>query len=356
MRWSLILFPSAAAFLGCGLAPCQEVVSASAGTVHYFEGAVFVDDHALEHKAAVFSNIPNGSILRTENGRAEILLTPGVILRLDEDSSINMVSNTLTDARLDFVKGSAILDTLTAAGMPPVVVTYQRCEIRFPKPGIYRLDSDTGVLQAYTGEAKVLGPEGKNSAVDTSKLFFFDLGMVTNKFGEPNQDAFYDWARGRADALSAENQLAEQSVDTGPVPGNAPFVWNTPVPYAATSPTYSIFDGTYYTGPAFSPFAYAATPFAPLGVWPVVVIERRHTGQHQPWHTGQHQPWPHRPISGSAISAGHVGVTQSPLRSPVFTPRPTPSVTSIRPQRPIATAPPRPHPVAPVAAHPVFHR
>ena len=120
MRWVHVLFPSAAAFLVCGLAPCQEVVSAYAGTVHYFEGAVLIDDHPLEHKAAVFSSIPNGSTLRTEKGRAEVLLTPGVVLRLDEDSSIQMVSNALTDTRIEFVKGAALLDTLTASPAPPV--------------------------------------------------------------------------------------------------------------------------------------------------------------------------------------------------------------------------------------------
>jgi hypothetical protein len=337
-----------AVLLACGIAPCQEVVSAYAGTVHYFEGAVFIDDHALEHKAAVFFSIPNGSTLRTEKGRAEVLLTPGVVLRLDEDSSIRLISNALTDTRVEFTKGAALLDTLGASGAPPVVLTYQHCQIRFPKPGIYRLDSDTSVLQAYEGETRVTSAEGKTSTVDTSKLFFFDLGTVTNKFGEPNEDAFYDWARGRADALSAENQLAAESMDNSAPSDNAPFIWSTPAPNIGSYPTYPIFDTTYYAGPAFNPFGYAAGPFAPFGVWPVVVLERRRPAQ-----SWQHQPWPHRPISGAAIGAGHTGIATSPLRFPVVTPRPAPSI-SMRPQRPVTGV--APHPVAPAAAHPVFHR
>ena len=345
MRWIHVLAPFAALFLICGLAPCQEVVSAYAGTVHYFEGAVFVNDRALEHKAAVFSNVPNGAMLRTEKGRAEVLLTPGAVLRLDEDSSIRMLSNALTDTRVEFVKGAALLDTLTASGTPPVVFVYQHSEIRFPKPGIYRFDSDTSVLQAYEGEAKVLGADGKTSTVDSSKLFFFDLGMVTNKFGEPNEDAFYDWARGRADALAAENQLAENSMDNGTDADNAPFVWSAPAPYSGSVPTYSIFDGTYYTGSLFSPFGYAGGPFAPFGVWPIVVLERRHYGQHQ--------PWPHRPVSTSKFGAGYIGARPTPIRFPVYAPRPVPSVSS-RPSRPVTTLA-APRPAAP-AVHPVFHR
>jgi hypothetical protein len=340
MRWIPVL---GSLFLLCGIAPCQEVVSAYAGTVHYFEGAVFIDDRPLEHKAAIFQSIPNGSVFRTAEGRAEVLLSPGVVLRLDEDSSVRMISNALTDTRIEFVKGSALLDTLAASGTAAVVVSHQSCRIRFPKPGIYRLDSDTDVLQAYDGEAEVTGPEGKISKVDTSKLFFFDLAMVTNKFGEPNEDAFYDWSRGRADALAAENQLAEQSMDNGADQDNAPFLWNTPVPYIGNSPTYSIFDGTYYTGSLFNPWGFGASPFPPFGVWPVVVLNPRHYGQYR--------PWPHRPVSGS-LATGYPGITQSPLRYPVFTPRPA-AGTTIRPSRPATYA--APHPAAP-AAHPVFHR
>lgn len=346
MRWIRVLVPSAAALWLCLPVTCQEVISAYAGTVHYFEGGVFLDNQALEHKPAVFPAIQNGSTLRTEQGRAEVLLTPGVVLRMDEDSSIRMVSNSLTDTRVEFLKGAAIVDTLAASGTPPVVLTYQQCQIRFPKAGIYRIDSDTSVLQAYVGEAKVAGTEGKTSSVDTSKLFFFDLGTTTNKFGEPNEDSFYDWSRGRADALSAENQLAEQSADSAAAADNSPYIWNTPIPYSGSYPTYSIFDGTYLAGSAFNPFfGFGAGGFAPFGVWPVVVLERRRPG------TYQH--WPHRPPSMPVLTSTHSGYRPSPVRGPVLQPRPLPSA-GIRTPR-VGAAPP-PHPVAPAAVRPLIHR
>ena len=43
--------------------------------------------------------------LRTEEGRAEVLLTPGVFLRLGENSSFRMITNRLIDTRLEFLSG-----------------------------------------------------------------------------------------------------------------------------------------------------------------------------------------------------------------------------------------------------------
>src|ERR1700685_1090165 len=142
---------------------CPEVISANSAPVHSLEGAALLDDHPIEHKAATFPSIAAGSTLRTEKGRAEVLLTPGVFLRLDENTAIRMVSNALTDTQVEFLRGSAIIDSMEASGTPPIELPYQHCRIRFPKNGIYRIDSDTGVLQAYSGQAQVAGPESKTS-------------------------------------------------------------------------------------------------------------------------------------------------------------------------------------------------
>ena len=352
MRWIHALVPSTAVFLLSLPAPCQEVVSAYAGTIHFLEGAGFLDDKPLDHRPAVFPVIKNGSTFRTQKGRAEVLLTPGAVLRVDDDSSIRMVSNTLTDTRVEFLKGAVILDTQSATASVPVVLLYQRFQVRFPKQGIYRLDADTGVLQAYAGEAKVLAPEGgKTSTVDASRLFFFDLGMLTNKFGEPNEDEFYDWARGRADTLSAENQLAEENEQDALSPDNSPYIWNTPVPYSGSYPSYSALDSTYLPGSVLNPlFAFGGGPGVPFGVWPVVVLHRRELNR-ELW---QHQHWPHRPSPAFPVTGpSRIGVSQLPLRAPVIHPRPVPNVGAMRAPRPVTVAP---RPVAPAGARPILHR
>ena len=56
----------------------QAVISTRSGLVHFFEGAVFVEGQPLEARLGRFAIVPEGAELRTEQGRAELLLTPGV--------------------------------------------------------------------------------------------------------------------------------------------------------------------------------------------------------------------------------------------------------------------------------------
>ena len=337
MRWMPVLVPSALPLLFCLAAPGQEVVSAYSGTVHFFEGAVLLDDQPLEHKPAAFPNIKEGSTLRTEKGRAEVLLTPGVFLRLDEDSAFRMVSSALTDTQLEFLHGSAIVDSMEALGTPPVVVTYQHCRMRFPKPGIYRIDSDTGVFQAYSGQAQAVAPDGKVSAIDPNKLYFFDLAAVTNKFGEPNEDEFYDWARGRADAISAANQLASQSngdpADSDPALG----IFTPPLPSYGTYPAYPALGDYGFGTPFFDPFfGFNAGGFVPYNVFPILVLvpSRKWTSR-----------WPHtNPAPTPGYVASRPVLTPAPIRVPIFTPRPVSGpVGAARPYRPPTIS--APHPV-----------
>jgi len=54
----------------------QYVVSAKSGTVNFTEGQVQLDGSTLESSITHYPNIKEGSVLSTENGRAEVLLTP----------------------------------------------------------------------------------------------------------------------------------------------------------------------------------------------------------------------------------------------------------------------------------------
>src|SRR5271154_5033787 len=81
----------------------QPVVAAHSGVVNFFEGSVSIDGQMLEQKFGRFNEMKPGSELQTGLGRAEILLTPGVLLRVDENSSIRMVSNKLADTKLEFI-------------------------------------------------------------------------------------------------------------------------------------------------------------------------------------------------------------------------------------------------------------
>src|SRR5713226_3930888 len=80
----------------------QTVISAHSGLIHYVEGRVLLDGKPVEVKITSFPEIKEGKEFRTEDGRAEVLLNPGVFLRMGENSAIRMVSNKLSDSRVEF--------------------------------------------------------------------------------------------------------------------------------------------------------------------------------------------------------------------------------------------------------------
>jgi hypothetical protein len=52
------------------------------GTLNYVEGQVSIGDQALDSKSIGAAQLQPGDLLNTEQGKAEILLTPGVFLRV----------------------------------------------------------------------------------------------------------------------------------------------------------------------------------------------------------------------------------------------------------------------------------
>src|SRR5437899_10588041 len=88
----------------------QPVISAKSGVVSYTEGTVKLADQPVEATATSFPEVKERAVLHTEDGRAEVLLTMGVILRMREDSSLMMLTNRLIDTRLDLLSGSHLIE------------------------------------------------------------------------------------------------------------------------------------------------------------------------------------------------------------------------------------------------------
>lgn len=100
----------ALATLAAGSLCGQSVLSVNSGLVHYAQGNVYIADHLYEPKNGHFTSLKNGEELRTEDGLAEILLSPGSYLRVAENSTVRMISNKLADTQLELVTGEALLE------------------------------------------------------------------------------------------------------------------------------------------------------------------------------------------------------------------------------------------------------
>jgi hypothetical protein len=357
MRLLRALFPTVLALQMCSGLFGQEVVSARSGMVHFTEGQVFLDGQPLDRKSGSFPGIKEGSTLRTEKGRAEILLTPGAFLRLDDNSSIKMVSTELADTRLVFENGSAILDLSDAAqANNGITITYKDARVKFPKKGVYRLDGDTGVLQVYSGGAMVTYA-GQETQVDPSHLYFCWLGLETNKLGAGTEDEFYDWASDRSQTIGDENQLAQQTgQDPGDVdPDPSAQLGAGAVPYSGSPgllppsvgpQVYPVPYSTYAIGGAFfNPFStFGPTPYLPFS-FPMLLVVRPNRTARSLWpHSGTNPVW--HPLATGRSSLSPLLPARTVMPRPMTVYRPI-SVPHLGPMA---------RPSAPVAIHAVGHR
>jgi hypothetical protein len=198
-------------------ASAQAVISTHSGVVHYFEGKVYLSGQPLQSRLGKFSSMADGAELRTEEGRAEVLLTPGVILRVDQNSAIRMLSNSLDDTRVELLAGSAMLDAGEPAPGTSLTLIEQGRKISFPEAGLYRLDSAPPRLEVREGEAQVIGGSLTNPvSVERGMALPLDdqaLAQGSAPSTDDQRDAFDNWSRGREDSISADNAIAANIQD-----------------------------------------------------------------------------------------------------------------------------------------------
>jgi hypothetical protein len=195
---------------GSVAALAQSVISARSGLIHYVEGQVYLGDQPVETKFGSFPEVKENQKLRTEDGRAEVLLTPGVFLRLGENSSFRMVTNRLIDTRLEFLSGTAIVEADDIGKDNSVTVVYKDATVNFAKKGLYRLDSDSGGLRVFEGLAEVTS--GDNTAeVRDGHVIALD-SLAVGRFDKNSTDALDRWSARRGEYVAMANVGAANSV------------------------------------------------------------------------------------------------------------------------------------------------
>jgi hypothetical protein len=227
----------------------QSVISAHSGLIHYVEGRVLLDGKPVEVKVSVFPEVKENMELRTEDGRAEVLLNPGVFLRLSENSAIRMVSNKLSDSQVEFLAGSAMIEASSQLAQKEnsVAILYKGTTAHLRKSGIYRFDSDPAQLKVYSGEAEVAG-ESNDLTVRSSHMVALDSLVAVEKFDAKDGDALSHWSERRGEYISMANVSAAKYVnDSGSGLGSNSWYYN---PYFGMY-TYMPMNGMFY-----SPYGY----------------------------------------------------------------------------------------------------
>jgi len=231
----------------CAIA--QSVISTHSGLIYYFDGFVYLDDQPLESHLGKFPSVPEGAELRTAQGHAEVLLAPGVFLRMDEKSSICMLSNDLANTRVELQAGSVIVDSTEASSRNEVTLVLRDWQVRSAPPGVYRIDSDPPRLWVRKGSAEVrTGTEVQPVTVEQGMdLSFAAILIPEQSSGEP-VDGLSGWAQGRSDSIAADNAITQQ-IDSDPPSQTAGLEGFTYFPILGASP--NLYSSLFPSQPGF---------------------------------------------------------------------------------------------------------
>ena len=179
----------------------QKVVSARAGLISYVERGASLDGKRVVLKATRFPQMRDGQILSTR-GRAEVLLSPGVVLRLAENSQLRMDDGQLSNTRVTLLQGEALVEVVQLAENNRIQVELAGTSTVLVRSGLYRFGISPngtvqGTLRVYGGEALVRsGVKIADAKRGTTVKLAADLALLP--FDRKQKDGFHTWAARRS--------------------------------------------------------------------------------------------------------------------------------------------------------------
>jgi len=233
----------------------QAVISARSGMVNYVEGEVQLAGAPVKLDGAIFPEVKVGQTFSTQAGHAEILLTPGVFLRLDKNTSVRMISNKLTDTQLEIVSGSALVEADEILKDNRIVVKMGDAETLLLKTGLYHFNADAGQVRTFDGKAQV-SAASNSTELKGGRTLLVGSTLTPDKFHKKkSKDELYAWSEQRIYRLA----LANISAARGRNPrGLTSSLW-------AWDPYLSTFTYLPRSGRIYSPFGISW--YSPATVW-----------------------------------------------------------------------------------------
>lgn len=187
------------------------------GAVNYVEGAVALNGSQLKTRDIGMATVEPSQELSTGKGKAEMLLTPGVFLRLDDHSAVKMLSPDLSMTQVQLEKGRAGVEVDEIHDQNDLQVIDGGITTRLNKRGYYEFDANQPRVMVFKGEAHVELNDNKWKALKAHHEFALVQGSSLfrekpRSFDEnSSKDALYNWSRLRSEYMAeANNQMAAE--------------------------------------------------------------------------------------------------------------------------------------------------
>ena len=187
----------------------QSPFSDRPGFIYHVEGtAAVISPSGSEARAKPLRHLRAGQHLRTEVGRVEVMLAPGLILRAAEKTEIKMVKVHPRDLQLRLISGSAALQVVSNSHLDSLSIHSGDSTVKFRRLGQYRLDAPAGEspqLKVFGGQAAVFAYGVEHKVKKKCSLAFSepDNRAILARFDPTQKDSFDQWHRERTTVLEA---------------------------------------------------------------------------------------------------------------------------------------------------------
>src|ERR1700756_11205 len=233
-------------------APAFGANPARPGTINYIEGSALVAGLPVTQKSVGTLALDPGQVLSTEQGHAEVLLTPGIYLRLDDDSSVRMISPGLTSTQLALDKGRAAIEVDEIHPQNNIQIVDNGVPTQLLKDGLYEFNADNDTARVFSGKATAReANKWVDIKGDRQLALSADAAQKAQRFGKNSaKDELYKWSSLRSEYLSEANGELAGYYGAGYAPGWYWDPWFYGYTFIGPDPFYSPFGWGFY------PFGY----------------------------------------------------------------------------------------------------
>jgi hypothetical protein len=188
----------------------QSAHAARPGAISYVEGDAAIDNQPLNPDAVGSVELQKGQVLTTQAGKVEILLTPGVFLRVADNSTVKMVSPDLANTEVELDKGRAMVEVTDISKTTIIRADQNGASMQLLKKGLYDCDADHNQVRVFKGKVDVFLNSQKIGLGDNRGLTLTGGGKLKAQSFDERQytDDFCRWPALRS------GYLAEAGTDT----------------------------------------------------------------------------------------------------------------------------------------------
>lgn len=202
---------------------------AQPGTINYVEGQVKVNGQPITGNNIGSVVLTPGQLLQTGNGKVEMLLTPGVFVRLAPNSTVKMVSASLSNTQVELTEGQAMMEVALYEKENHIQMAVGGSVTTIKDHGVYEFTANPASVRVFDGKA-VVGMDDHSRTISKGDEVALDAAnpkLKTHDFN-PKQaqatDDLYAWSKLRADYMAQANMsAAERYAYEGPGLGYGPW-------------------------------------------------------------------------------------------------------------------------------------